>query len=76
MRHFTRQGDLATANFPHWQIKVSQLLDTRAENGSRYKWKRWNKIYIIQVNEKSCRLRMGAYWDGVKRKRDKIGMGL
>ena len=30
----------------------------------------------IQVNEKSCRFRMGAYRDGVKRKRDKIGMGL
>ena len=33
-------------------------------------------ILISQVNEKSCRLRMGAYRDGVKRKRDKIGMGL
>ena len=31
---------------------------------------------IRQVNEKSCRLRMGAYRDGVKRERDKIGMGL
>ena len=31
---------------------------------------------IIQVNEKSCRLRMGAYRDGVKRKGDKIGMGV
>ena len=30
----------------------------------------------IQVNEKSCRLRMGAYRDGVKRKGDKIGMGV
>ena len=30
----------------------------------------------LQVNEKSCRLRMGTYRDGVKRKRDKIGMGL
>ena len=29
-----------------------------------------------QVNEKFCRLRMGAYRDGVKRKRDKIEMGL
>ena len=29
-----------------------------------------------QVNEKSCRLKMGAYRDGVKRKGDKIGMGL
>ena len=33
-------------------------------------------IYILQVNEKSCRLRMGAYRDGVKRKGDKIGMGV
>ena len=33
-------------------------------------------VLCIQVNEKSCRLRMGAYRDGVKRKRDKIGMGL
>ena len=33
-------------------------------------------VLCIQVNEKSCRLRMGAYSDGVKRKRDKIGMGL
>ena len=32
--------------------------------------------YWLQVNEKSCRLRMGAYRDGVKRKGDKIGMGL
>ena len=31
---------------------------------------------VLQVNEKSCRLRMGAYRDGVKRKGDKIGMGL
>ena len=30
----------------------------------------------LQVNEKSCRLRMGAYRDGVKRKGDKIGMGI
>ena len=30
----------------------------------------------IQLNEKSCRLRMGTYRDGVKRKGDKIGMGL
>ena len=30
----------------------------------------------LQVNEKSCRLRMSAYRDGVRRKRDKIGMGL
>ena len=29
-----------------------------------------------KVNEKSCRLRMGAYKDGVKRKGDKIGMGV
>ena len=34
------------------------------------------QIIMIQVNEKSCRLRMGAYRDGVKRKRDKIGMGV
>ena len=34
-------------------------------------------LYVhYKVNEKSCRLRMGAYRDGVKRKRDKIGMGL
>ena len=33
-------------------------------------------VLCIQVNEKSCRLRMGAYRDGVKRKGDKIGMGL
>ena len=33
-------------------------------------------IITIQVNEKSWRLRMGAYRDGVKRKGDKIGMGL
>ena len=33
-------------------------------------------VICIQVNEKSCRLRMGAYRDGVKRKRDKIGMGV
>ena len=31
---------------------------------------------FIQVNEKSCRLRMGTYRDGVKRKGDKIGMGV
>ena len=30
----------------------------------------------IQVNEKFGRLRMGAYRDGVKRKGDKIGMGI
>ena len=30
----------------------------------------------LQVNEKSCRLRMGTYRDGVKWKGDKIGMGL
>ena len=30
----------------------------------------------VQVNEKSCRLRMGAYRDGVKSKGDKIGMGV
>ena len=30
----------------------------------------------LQVNEKSCRLRMGAYRDRVKRKGDKIVMGL
>ena len=30
----------------------------------------------IQANEKSCRLRIGAYRDGVKRKGDKIGMGV
>ena len=30
-----------------------------------------------QVNEKSCRLRMATYFrDGVKRKGDKIGIGL
>ena len=33
-------------------------------------------MHISQVNEKSCRLRMGAYRDGVKRKGDKIGMGV
>ena len=31
---------------------------------------------FIQVNEKSYILRMGAYRDGVKRKGDKIGMGV
>ena len=30
----------------------------------------------LQVNKKSCRLRMGAYRDSVKRKGDKIGMGV
>ena len=34
------------------------------------------KHFILQVNEKSCRLRMGTYRDGVKRKGDKIGMGI
>ena len=33
-------------------------------------------LLLIQVNEKSCRLRIGAYRDGVRRKRDKIGMGI
>ena len=33
-------------------------------------------VLCIQVNEKSCRLRMGAYRDRVKRKGDKIVMGL
>ena len=33
-------------------------------------------LFLLQVNEKSCRLRMGAYRDGVKRKGDKIGMGV
>ena len=33
-------------------------------------------LLIGQVNEKSCRLRMATYRDGVKRKRDKIGMGV
>ena len=33
-------------------------------------------LYNVQVNEKSCRLRTGAYRNGVKRKGDKIGMGL
>ena len=32
-------------------------------------------VLCIQVNEKSCRLTIGAYRDGVKRKGDKIGMG-
>ena len=31
---------------------------------------------LQQVNEKSCRLRMATYRDGVKRKGDKIGMGV
>ena len=31
---------------------------------------------MIQVNEKSLRLRMATYRDGVNRKGDKIGMGL
>ena len=31
---------------------------------------------IILVNEKSCRLRMGTYRDGIKRKGGKIGMEL
>ena len=31
---------------------------------------------MFQVNEISCRLRMGTYRDGGKRKGDKIGMGL
>ena len=34
------------------------------------------KLGHLQVNEKSCRLRMGAYRDRVKRKGDKIVMGL
>ena len=33
-------------------------------------------VLCIQVNEKSCRLRMATYRDGVKRKGDKIGMGV
>ena len=33
-------------------------------------------LNLKQVNEKSCRLRMGSYRDGVKKKGDKIGMGL
>ena len=33
-------------------------------------------FYKLQVNEKSCRLKMGAYRDRVKRKGDKIVMGL
>ena len=36
---------------------------------------RFFSIYI-QVNEKSCRLKMATYRDGVKRKGDKIGMGV
>ena len=32
--------------------------------------------YILQVNEKSCRLRMTTYRDGIKRKGDKIWMGV
>ena len=35
-----------------------------------------NAFNFLQVNEKSCRLRMGTYRDGVKMKGDKIGMGL
>ena len=31
---------------------------------------------ITQVNEKSCRLKMATYRDGVKSKGDKIGMGV
>ena len=30
-------------------------------------------IIDVQVNEKSCRLRMGAYRDGVKRKETRLG---
>ena len=37
---------------------------------------RMHKNYFRQVNEKFCRLRMATYRDGVKRKGDKIGMGL
>ena len=33
-------------------------------------------VLCIQVNEKSCRLRMATYWDGVKIKGDEIGMEL
>ena len=33
-------------------------------------------VLCIQVNKKSCRLRMAAYRDGVKKKGDKIGMGV
>ena len=36
----------------------------------------YHSSIIIQVNEKSCRLKMATYRDGVKRKGDKIGMGL
>ena len=32
--------------------------------------------YIIKILPKSCRLRIGAYRDGVKRKGNKIRMGL
>ena len=46
-------------------------------NGHRcYSYHATCKKNFLQVNEKSCRLRMGAYRDGIKRKRDKIGMGL
>ena len=33
-------------------------------------------LYSVQVNEKSFRWRMATYRDGVKRKGDKIGMGV
>ena len=33
-------------------------------------------FYYKLVNKKSCRLRMATYRDDVKRKGDKIGMGL
>ena len=33
-------------------------------------------VYIVQANEKSSGFQKGAYRDGVKKRRDKPGMGL
>ena len=62
-------------NFRPVPLMVFEILGFKLKNENN-KISQSTVALCIQVNEKSCRLRMATYRDGVKRKGDKIGMGV
>ena len=57
-------------------LNLNEEKEKKMKNSAHHSLITKHSRLCIQVNEKSCRLRMGAYRDGVKRKGDKIGMGV
>ena len=62
--------------FELWVLNLKEKKEKKMKNSAHHSPITKHSSALYKVNEKSCRLRMGAYRDRVKRKGDKIVMGL